>query len=353
MLFMKESATLEEALLALCQNGKHDSGTDALPVRNDKDGTYEYCCSRLDIISMLAWSQSESDWKSAPLMDVLQSDDDAHVVSPKIFSFSMDDAVVTCLEYFSKGVHHILVTNEEYQAPDPEANDKDNDNSDEDSDAVEEQKYYWVSQWDIIEYLHQNINRMSAVVDAPIDKIGLVKERELEKDQKSIVKVPCTMLAKEAFKKFLTQKCDVVAIMDNDKLVSSVSESDIVGVGPEATSFLLSDEYLTVKDFMDAVNKENDRDTEPVTCTRGDALKDLLLIAVEKKTNHIFVVDDQQRPLKIVMLRDLICKFSPCDFKTNMATKSLRTSMCGMKPKDLLTVLEEAEGDSSSASVYD
>lgn len=340
MLYIKQTVTLEEALLALCQGNQSASGTDALPVYNDLDGKFEHCCSRLDIISMLAWSHS-SDWKSAPLMDIIRSEEDSHVVSPKIFKFTMGDAVVSCLESFSKGVHHILVHNEEYVEPSAKG-------SDDEDDDVEEQKYYWVSQWDIVEYLHRNINRMSAVVDAPINKIGLVKERDLKNEV--IVQVPSTMLAKDAFKKFLTQKCDVIAVMEKKRVVSSVSESDIVGVGPEATSFLLTDQYLTVKDFMDAVHKENGRDTKPVMCKKEDTLKDLLAIVVENKTNHIFLVDDKQKPLKIIMLRDLICKFSPYDYKTNHVTRRLSAQPKGsLAKKELLTVLEEPQDDSSSA----
>ncbi len=38
-------------------------------------------------------------------------------------------------------------------------------------------------------------------------------------------------------------------------LVGHISEADIVGIGPEAVEFVRSDEYLTIYDFMIALNK--------------------------------------------------------------------------------------------------
>merc|ERR1712098_606374 len=102
----------------------------------------------------------------------------------------------------------------------------------------------------------------------------------------------------------------------------------------------LTDQYLTVKDFMDAVHKENDRDTKPVMCKKEDTLKDLLALVVENRTNHIFLVNDEQEPLKVIMLRDLICKFSPYDYKTNHVTRRLSHKPRGtLEKKELLSVL--------------
>ena len=56
-----------------------------LPVIND-NGEYEYIVSRLDIISMLAWSNHiDESWKKSPLIDVLDSED--HAVDVKVFKF--------------------------------------------------------------------------------------------------------------------------------------------------------------------------------------------------------------------------------------------------------------------------
>eukprot|EP01083_Nonionella_stella_P151913 486187_1 len=163
---------------------------------------------------------------------------------------------------------------------------------------------------------------MSGIVHAPINAIGLVKEHKL-KDQ-HVFCCSHKTLAREAFKKFLVHRCDVIAIVNEEnQIISHISESDIVGVGPEAIHFLLCDEYLTVSDFMNAVNKENDRKMEPVCCKKDAILKNLMQIIVEKQSNHIFVVDDQNKPIQLITLNEIICKFSPYDYKATKTSKRL------------------------------
>eukprot|EP01084_Bolivina_argentea_P112130 200008_1 len=101
------NSTIQDALIALS-----DDKYQALPVFDKQTDKYEYVASRLDIISMIAWTQKH-EWKQSPLLDVLQTEE--HVIDPRIFQYTMNDSVVVCLEPFSKGVHHILVQNEEYE----------------------------------------------------------------------------------------------------------------------------------------------------------------------------------------------------------------------------------------------
>eukprot|EP01083_Nonionella_stella_P159525 520444_1 len=99
-------SNLKDTLVALCCDNDQ-----ALPVFNTDTNEYEFVASRLDIISMIAWTETDG-WKESPLLDVLETEE--HVVDPRIFQFGMNDSVVACLEPFSKGVHHILVKNAEY-----------------------------------------------------------------------------------------------------------------------------------------------------------------------------------------------------------------------------------------------
>lgn len=340
------NSTLKEALTKLCSQD-----SDALPVFDEKTGLYEYVASRLDIIGMVAWTTTDG-WKSSPLLDVLESEQ--HVVDPRIFQFTMNDSVVSCLEPFSKGVHHILIKNEEYDDQETKQDIDDTDFIDEDSDTLVEQEFYWLSQFQIVQFLLNNMQRMSAIVDAPINKIGLVKEKNLKNEK--IFTVDHKMLAKEAFKQFLVHRCDVIGIVnEKGELVSHISESDIIGVGPEAIHFLLHDEYLTVGDFMAAVNKENKRDAKhvPVCCKKDQILRNLVKIVVERRSNHIFIVDDNKKPIKLVTLNDLICKFSPYDYKTNKISKKLSVVAAG-NAKKLLSAIKEttkiAESDNNNSS---
>eukprot|EP01084_Bolivina_argentea_P112129 200007_1 len=192
---------------------------------------------------------------------------------------------------------------------------------------------------------------MSAIVDAPINTIGLVKEYNLKNEK--IFTCHHEMLAKDAFKQFLVHRCDVIAIINDEKqIVSHISESDIIGLGPEAISFLVSDEYLTVYHFMNAVNKENGRQCDPICCKKDEILSMLMKMIVETESNHIWIVDDDRKPIKLVTLNDIICKFSPYDYKETKCSKRLSLIRSGNK-KDITTVLETLneksnETDSSS-----
>ena len=284
------NSTVEEALQVLCREGR-----SVLPVWNQTSKKYEYCCSRLDIVSMIAWSK-DTEWRKSPLIDILETEE--HIVDPRIWGYTLADSVINLMEPLSKGVHHVLVKDEDYQ----ETNEID----------AEYAPYYFVSQMDILTFLCQNIGRLSAVVDAPIKKIGLLKNT-LE----TLHCVPSTMLAKNAFKKFIIYKCDCLAIVDekNSCLVSHVTELDILGMGPEAMQFLMQDDYLTIFDFISAIRKENKRNTKPIACTKYSFLKDVMNQMVNNNSGHIFVVDDKDKPVCLLTLSDIICKFSPYDYK--------------------------------------
>ena len=54
---------------------------------------------------------------------------------------------------------------------------------------------------------------------------------------------------------------------------------------------------------------------EPVTCKETDLLKTVMQTLIKRKSNHIFVVDKENKPFKIITLNEVICKFSPYDYK--------------------------------------
>ena len=312
------NSNLKEALISLCSEN-----AEALPVFDPKSTKdYKYVASRLDIIAMVSWSNTDG-WKESPLIDVLESEE--HVVDPRIFEFTMNDSVLACLDSFSKGVHHILVKNQEYQTEETKDDDLEFDSI---SNGFTEQKYYWLSQFEIVQFLYTNLPRMSAIVDAPINKIGLVKEEKLNEER--VFTVHHKILAKEAFKQFLVHHCEAIAIVnDAGQMISHISESDIVGIGPEAINFLIKDEYLNIGDFINAVNKENNRNIGPICCKKDEILKELMKIIVERKSNHIWIVDADNRAIKLITLNDIICKFSPCDYKTNNFSKRLSLIAAG------------------------
>ncbi len=119
-----------------------------------------------------------------------------HIISPGIWKYDMGDGILTLLDPFSKGVHHVLIKNEEYDASNEEE---------------EENPYYILSQWDVVEFLYRNIRQLSAVVDVPIEKIGILSNRGTDI---TVHTVPSTMVCLEAFKKFLLLKTDILAIVD-------------------------------------------------------------------------------------------------------------------------------------------
>lgn len=64
---------------------------------------------------------------------------------------------------------------------------------------------------DVLKFLTQNMQRLSAIVEAPINTIGILSNRGTDG---TVHKVQNTVLAKEAFKKFIVEKTDVIAVVD-------------------------------------------------------------------------------------------------------------------------------------------
>lgn len=103
---IKTTINVEEALKTLCVHKMQ-----MCPVYDEETKSYPYVCSRLDMIGILSWSVSDG-WGKGSLVELLESEE--HVVDPRLWKFRMNDHVIDLLEPFSKGVHHILVENDEY-----------------------------------------------------------------------------------------------------------------------------------------------------------------------------------------------------------------------------------------------
>ena len=148
------NSSVSQALQTLCREGR-----SVLPVWNQQLKEYQYCCSRLDIVSMIAWSKGESkgesngeskgeskdtnnvsspSWRESPLIDVLETEE--HVVDPRIWKFTLTDPLIKLMEPFSKGVHHVLVEDEDFNKKNSNHNDDnhndDNQNDDDENDNI-------------------------------------------------------------------------------------------------------------------------------------------------------------------------------------------------------------------------
>ena len=115
--------TIEDTLYQLSKNI-----FKVLPVWDDKQNKYISMVSRLDILSMLVWSK-DNQWRKSSIKDIIETEE--HIIDNRIWQYTLDDTVISLLDPFSKGVHHILVKNNEY---------------DPNNEEIQEKPYYILSQ---------------------------------------------------------------------------------------------------------------------------------------------------------------------------------------------------------------
>lgn len=311
--------------------------------------TGQFCnfASRLDLIAQIAFSEN-ADWMDEDLRVFLEGEDpQSHVIDTRVWSFPMTTRANALLDPMSKGVHHILVENEQW------SDDKSDSDSDSDSnDDLADQPRYILSQWTVIQFLHRNLGRLSAIVDAPIKDIGI-----LNGGGATIRSISMRMGCKEALQLFLKWNCDYLAIIDEQnggKLIGHVSESDLSGCTAKTIELMRKDPYLQIGHAILAIQKCTSFGLTrkyPVFCTSSDLLKNVMKLIVDTGAYHVAVVDNHRsmRPVSLLSLNEVICKFSPFDFKSNAVSERLARFGHGQTDsKDIQKMIQDQSSDESS-----
>jgi len=127
-------------------------------------------------------------------------------------------------------------------------------------------------------------------------KILLRPIREIMTEKLITIQANTTLL--DAAKLMHMHKIGGLAVVDEDRLVGIITESDLT----RTTALGANPRVTPVREFM----------SNPViTCSPTTSISEVVRKMCENHIRHILVVDDMSKPIGIVSSRDLICNEVP------------------------------------------
>jgi len=225
-----------------------------------------------DDIGMIAKRSGE--FALSSLIQVLSTDQPRH---DPYYPLTEDMGIQDAVEIFVRGIHRIAVTN------------------------INNHIVRILTQTNIIKYLANNPTTMGLRAEQPVSKFGRLRTE--------LVSVTPDTLTVEAFKLMAEKRLNSVAIVNKEGvLMGSLSATDLKGLREFKFMRLL----LPVSEFVAEIRKEQGRNAEYVVkCYQNTSLKRLVELVNHEHVHRIFVVDDNNRPLAVVSLTDLIRESFP------------------------------------------
>jgi CBS domain-containing protein len=196
----------------------------------------------------------------------------------RIWEYDEDTPAETILEIFSKGVHRVIVKTKGGRRI--------------------------VSQTDVAKYLKDHEGKLGDFVKRPINELGLVQ------DGKGIIKLSMYSSALEGFQKLYNLGWEISALPIVDKtgdIVATLSTSDMRGLTPATFPLLLA----PVLDFLGEVAGGA---RPSITARPTSTLEEVIRKVVFARVHRVWIIDNN-KITGVVSLTDIICKFSPFDFK--------------------------------------
>lgn len=222
--------------------------------------------------------------------------------SKMLWTFNWDVTIDKLLDPFSKGVHRVLI-----QGLKPTAS-----STDATVVITPDMDYRFLSQTDVVRFLYYSqIPELKAILQKDIKSLGLVSHNNNNNNKNNMVYITTKNAALTGFRKLTLHEISAVPVLDekDGKLVGTVSASDLRGIHQDSFKTTL----LPVMEFLQLQHGGQVR--AMVTCTANDVLADVMEKVLKNKVHRVWVVDDQQKPVGVVTLSDIICKFSPFDYK--------------------------------------
>ncbi|GAB4817789.1 hypothetical protein N2152v2_004835 [Parachlorella kessleri] len=173
-----------------------------------------------------------------------------------------------------------------------------------------------VSQTDIVAFLDKQRDSLKPLLDRSLTEAGL--------QPKPVLCVPAVMPAINAFKAVLGSHVGCAGVVDlhrHGALVAQVSTSDLRGLLPQHFQLL----GLPVLEFLERSlggweppptsltqtfgvksPRKTTRDVRVETCSMQSTLGEVLARVVELHLHRLFVVDEENRPVNVITLTDLL-----------------------------------------------
>lgn len=215
------------------------------------------------------------------------------------FLLSTSDPIRKLLAPFSEGLHRILVRSEK--------------------DAG---KFSYCSQSDLIKFLKGLImkDEFYQLTKQEIGHLDLVSStyanpsdpdadyfKSLDTTESKVVNVFSKSSALLGFRRMIIEgELSALPVVDDQgKLIATLSSTDVRGLTKDNFHLIL----LPVTEFLLKVHNTSSLRT-PITCTAEDSLATVIERIVQHKLHRIWVVDDDDHPIGVIALSDIIRKFS-------------------------------------------
>lgn len=273
----------------------------ALPVTDaSKPDEYVGIISIFDIMAYVAFGSFRVDetsdqfqlFRSAeiPVVDLLS----VHNESERIWTLNDTDPIQSCLEPMSKGVHRIIVRQQRTSA-----------------DGVVTTRSRLLTQSDLVRFLMSYSVHGRTPADGTPDARKSLSELHIvdSPNKPSMTAIARTATALEAFRLLEQHSIMSAPVVDEDgSIITSISASDLRGL----RSHQLSSVLLPVLEFLKS--QRAGALSVPITATLSSSLYDVSMLMILHRIHRVWIVDDAQKPIGVVSMSDVICKFSPFDY---------------------------------------
>jgi len=154
-----------------------------------------------------------------------------------------------------------------------------------------------LSQVDVVSFLLGKFDSLPEPVKVPIDKLGLVSEGKIFH---KLVAMSHKNSAVEGFRKIYRQGVTAIAIVDdNDKLVGTLSSSDVRGLKLDQLPNVL-------EPVLEFLRKQYPHPRISVTVTAQAGLKEVMEKFLAGKVHRVWVIDSTNRPIGVVTMTDVL-----------------------------------------------
>jgi len=157
-----------------------------------------------------------------------------------------------------------------------------------------------LSQSQVIEFIHQNIQTLGTIKDKPVASMdGVIKK---------VFSVNENSLAIDAFKLMQQQNVTGVAVLnDQGVVIGNLSVRDLKGLRLENQLFHRL--FQSVHNFLRHLReqlKEGERPKRKKVVHRTDTLEHVIEILVNENIHRVYVVDQELKPIGVVSLKDVL-----------------------------------------------
>eukprot|EP00339_Tiarina_fusa_P025896 CAMPEP_0117023782 /NCGR_PEP_ID=MMETSP0472-20121206/17722_1 /TAXON_ID=693140 ORGANISM="Tiarina fusus, Strain LIS" /NCGR_SAMPLE_ID=MMETSP0472 /ASSEMBLY_ACC=CAM_ASM_000603 /LENGTH=1260 /DNA_ID=CAMNT_0004730015 /DNA_START=189 /DNA_END=3971 /DNA_ORIENTATION=- len=192
-----------------------------------------------------------------------------HKETNTIWSFEEDMPMVQLLEPMSKGVHRAVV-------------------------VMADDTFKHISQVDVVKFGLKHSNFFSDTAKT-LDELGLGNP-----SVSHVCTIPADQPALIGFRRMEMVNHTALPVVDpkSGAVISTLSASDVRNCVDS-----LGDMLKPASEFLSSIYPELEK---PLTCSRSDTLGSLMEKLVKTNHRHIWVVDEEQRPISSVSLSDII-----------------------------------------------